>query len=76
VAEVRRQLPPAERDVTFSSSTGWPGSAGPLVDAIVAAEIMQTGWPARLDLGAPRSVTITTAESPGQIGIVRVEVTP
>jgi hypothetical protein len=76
VAEVRNQVPPAERDVTFSLTTGWLGAAGPMVDAIVAAEIMRTGWPARLDLGAPRSVTITAADSPGQIGIVRVEVTP
>lgn len=76
VAEVRGRLPGADRDVAFSSATGWLGAAGLLVDAIVAAELLRTGWPAALDLGAPRSVTVTAAASPGQIGVVRIEVQP
>jgi hypothetical protein len=75
VAALRSLLPRAERDVAFSSATGWLGAASLLTDAIIAAELMRTGWPPKLDLGRPRSVTITAAESPGQIGIVRVEVT-
>jgi hypothetical protein len=76
VAEVRGRLPGADRDVAFSSATGWLGAAGLLVDTIVAAELLRTGWPSALAPGAPRSVTITAAASPGQIGVVRLEVVP
>jgi len=76
IAGVRGRLPGAERDVTFSSATGWLGAAGLLADAVVATELLRTGWPAALAGGAPRSVTITTAASPGQIGVVRVERVP
>ena len=75
VAEVQSRLPAAERDVAFSAATGWLGAAGLLVDAIVAAELLRTGWPSAL-APAPRSVTITAAASPGQIGVVRIEVVP
>ena len=74
IAGVRARLPRAERDVAFSAATGWLGAAGLLVDAIVAAELMRAGWPPRLDVRTPRSVTITAAASPGQIGVVRIEV--
>jgi hypothetical protein len=76
VAEVRARLPRADRDVAFSPATGWLGAAGLLVDAIVAAQLLLAGWPPQLDLGTPRSVTITSAASPGQIGVVRIEVAP
>jgi hypothetical protein len=73
VASVRKRLPTGERELTFSAATGWLGTAGPLVDAIVAAHYLRVGWPERLDIGNPRSVTIASTGSPGQIGIVRVE---
>jgi len=74
IAELRARLPRADRDVGFAAATGWLGAASLLVDAVVAAELLRAGWPPRLDPGAPRSVTITAAASPGQIGVVRVEV--
>jgi hypothetical protein len=73
IASVRARLPRAERDVSFAAATGWLGAAGLLVDAIVAAELVRTGGSLSTAARAPRSVTITAAASPGQIGVVRVE---
>jgi hypothetical protein len=74
IAELRSRLPRADRDLAFSSATGWLGATSLLVDAIIAAELLRAGWQPQPGLGTPRSATITAAESPGQIGVVRVEV--
>jgi hypothetical protein len=70
IRAVRDRLRGADRDVSFATFTGWLGAATLLADAILASELMRRGFPAHLDVGAPRAITTTAAASPGQIGIV------
>jgi hypothetical protein len=63
IAAVRARLPRAEADVSYAARTGWLGAASLLLDAVIAAQT-----------AGPRCVTITAAASPGQIGVIRVEV--
>jgi len=74
IAAARARLPRADRDLALSIRLGDLGAAAPLVDAAIAATCLASGaWPAALDVAAPRTVTLTAAASPGQIGVIRME---